>query len=86
MTVKELMAQLAHLPSDASVFLLYDGVLRREIDVEQWNELTNRPAIILKTRPNTRLDFRSPPSLPAYLFTLLEFLVKSIDSERAGHG
>ena len=49
------------------------------LDADQWNELTNRPAIILKQRPNTRLDFRSPPSLPAYLFTLVEFLVKSID-------
>ena len=49
------------------------------LDAEQWNELTNRPAIILRTRPNTRLTFQSPPSLPAYLFTLMEFLVKSID-------
>lgn len=49
------------------------------LDADQWNELTNRPAIILKQRPNTRLDFRSPPALPAYLFTLLEFLVKSLD-------
>ena len=49
------------------------------LDAEQWNELTNRPAIILKTHPNTRLTFQSPPSLPAYLFTLVEFLIKAID-------
>ena len=33
MTVLELITRLKALPGDASVFLLYDGALRREIDV-----------------------------------------------------
>lgn len=49
------------------------------LDADQWNELTNRAAIILKTRPNTRLNFQSPPSLPPYLFTVIEWLTRSID-------
>mgnify|MGYP003393760889 CR=1 FL=1 len=49
------------------------------LDADQWNELTNKPAIILKQRQNSRLDFQSPPSLPPYLFTVMEWLTASID-------
>ena len=49
------------------------------LDADGWNELTNRPAILLRQRPNTRLEFEAPPALPAYLFNLMEFLVKSIE-------
>lgn len=49
------------------------------LDPDQWDSLTNRPAIILRTRPNTKMEFRSPPSLPPYLFTLMQFLVQSMD-------
>jgi hypothetical protein len=49
------------------------------LDPDQWDSLTNRPAIILRKRPNTTLEFRAPPGLPPYLFTLMEFLVKAIE-------
>lgn len=49
------------------------------LDADGWNELTNRPAILLRKRPNTTLEFEAPPALPAYLFNLMEFLVKSIE-------
>jgi hypothetical protein len=48
-------------------------------DPDQWDSLSNRPAIILRRRPNTRVEFQSPPALPAYLFTLIEFLMGAID-------
>jgi hypothetical protein len=49
------------------------------LDADGWNELSNRPALMLRTRPNTRLDILPPPSLPPYLFNLMEFLVKAIE-------
>jgi hypothetical protein len=49
------------------------------LDPDQWDSLSNRPAIILRKRPNTQLAFESPPSLPPYLFTLMQFLVQSMD-------
>ncbi len=49
------------------------------LDPDQWDSLSNRPAITVKQRPNTRLAFESPPSLPPYLFTLVEFLVRSVE-------
>jgi hypothetical protein len=49
------------------------------LDPDQWDSLTNRPAIILRKRPNTQLAFESPPSLPPYLFTLMQFLVQAMD-------
>ena len=54
------------------------------LDPDQWDALTNRPAIILRKRPNTQLAFESPPSLPPYLFTLMTFLVQSMEP-RFGH-
>lgn len=49
------------------------------LDPEQWDRLTNRPALILRRRPGTTIDFESPPALPAYIFTVIEFLMKAID-------
>lgn len=49
------------------------------LDPDQWDALSNRPAIILRKRPNTQLQFESPPSLPPYLFTLVQFLVQAMD-------
>jgi hypothetical protein len=49
------------------------------LDPDQWADLTNRPAIILRKRPNTALGFESPPALPAYVFTVMEFLMGAID-------
>jgi len=49
------------------------------LDAEQWDKLTNRPAMILRKRQGTVIEFQSPPSLPPYLFQLLEFLVKALD-------
>jgi hypothetical protein len=49
------------------------------LDPDQWDALTNRPAIILRKRPNTQIQFESPPSLPPYLFTLMTFLVQAMD-------
>jgi hypothetical protein len=49
------------------------------LDPDQWDALSNRPAIILRKRPNTQLEFQSPPSLPPYLFTLMQFLVQAMD-------
>jgi hypothetical protein len=49
------------------------------LDAEQWDRLTNRPALILRKRQGTEIAFESPPALPAYLFELLQFLVKAMD-------
>ena len=49
------------------------------LDPDQWDALSNRPAIILRKRPGTQLEFQSPPSLPSYLFTFVQFLVQSMD-------
>jgi hypothetical protein len=49
------------------------------LDAEQWDRLTNRPALILRKRQGTEIDLVPPPALPAYLFQLLEFLVKAMD-------
>jgi hypothetical protein len=49
------------------------------MDPDAWDSLSNRPAVILRKRPNSQLEFRAPPSLPPYLFTVVEFLVKAID-------
>jgi hypothetical protein len=49
------------------------------LDPDQWDALTNRPAIIIRKRPNTQMAFEAPPSLPPYLFTLMTFLVQSLD-------
>lgn len=49
------------------------------LDPDQWDSLSNRPAVILRKRPGTQLEFQGPPSLPPYLFTLVQFLVQSLD-------
>jgi hypothetical protein len=48
-------------------------------DPDQWDSLSNRPAIILRKRPNSQVAFESPPPLPAYLFTIVEFLMGALD-------
>jgi len=49
------------------------------LDPEQWDRLTNRPALILRKRQGTTIDFQAPPALPGYLFQLIQFLIKAIE-------
>jgi hypothetical protein len=49
------------------------------LDAEQWDRLTNRPALILRKRQGTTIDFQAPPALPGYLFQLIQFLIKAIE-------
>lgn len=49
------------------------------LDPAQWDSLSNKPAMILRRRPGTQLEFESPPSLPPYLFQLLQFLVHAME-------
>lgn len=49
------------------------------LDAEQWDRLTNRPALIIRHRPGTRVEFESPPALPAYLFEMVQLLMRAMD-------
>lgn len=49
------------------------------LEPDEVDKLTNRPAILLRKRQGTELRFESPPALPAYLFQLVEFLVRAIE-------
>lgn len=49
------------------------------LDSDQMAKLSNKPMITLLKRPGSDVRFEGPPSLPAYLFQIITFLVQSME-------
>jgi len=49
------------------------------LDPDTFDMLSNRAAIVIKKRPNTQIGFESPPPLPNYTFTMIQWLVSAIE-------